>query len=125
MGWTQIRGSKFGAKRTVTGGRQYDSKKEAGYSQRLTLLKQTGWITDWTPQVTLQLFSYGKKICRYRMDFVVTKTDGTIEFHEVKGFATPVWELKWKLLEACINTKDFRDYNKYSMDADLQMILIK
>lgn len=125
MGWTQKYGSKYGATKTVVNGRKYDSKKEGGYSKHLDLLLKTGWIKEYNPQKTLQLFAYGMKICRYRTDFEVIKNDGTIEFHEVKGFRTDSFNLKWALLEACINTKDFRDYNKYSMDADLQMILIK
>lgn len=124
MTWIQKRGSKFGAKKTVTGGRQYDSKKEAGYSQQLELLKKAKEVKEWKPQVTLQLFAYGRKIARYRTDFQVTKRDGTIEFHEVKGFRTTDFNLKWALLEANLNEKDFRDYNGFKMSDDLQMVLI-
>jgi len=124
MTWTQRRGSKYGAKKTVTGGRQYDSKKEAGYSQTLRLRLIAGEIKEVRPQVTLRLFCYGVRVCNYRMDFVVVTKDGTIELHEVKGFATDVWKLKWKILEACKDTEDFRRANGYAMDDDIQMVLI-
>jgi len=124
MTWTQKRGSKYGAKKTVTGGRQYDSKKEAGYSQTLRLRLLAGEIKEMRPQVTLRLFCYGVRVCNYRMDFVVVAKDGTIELHEVKGFATDVWKLKWKILEACKDTAEFRQANGYGMDDDIQMVLI-
>lgn len=124
MSYTQFRGSKYGARKTVTGGRQYDSKKEAGYAQRLELLKKAKEIREWRPQVTLQLFAYGKKIARYRTDFEVITKDGSIEFHETKGFRTEGFNLKWALLEACKDTEDFRLYNGYTMNADLKMVLI-
>lgn len=125
MGWTQKRGSKFGAKKTVTGGRQYDSKKEAAYSQELELMRLAKQVLEVRPQVTLQLFAYGRKICQYRMDFVVKTADKCFRFDEVKGFETDVWRIKWKLLEANIDQPDFRSYNGFSEDDDLSMLLIK
>jgi len=32
----------------------------------------------------------------YMPDFMVLKPDGIIEFHEVKGFPTDSWKVKWK-----------------------------
>lgn len=124
MAWQQHRGSKFGAKKTVTGGRQYDSKKEAGYAQLLQAKLLAEQIKAWTPQVTLQLFAYGKKICRYRTDFKVITLDGSIEFHETKGFRTADFNIKWALLEANLDQQDFRAYHGFSMDDDLRMVLI-
>lgn len=125
MTWTQKRGSKFGAKRTVTGGRQYDSKKEAGYAQTLELLRLAKEVIEVRPQVSLQLFAYGRKVCVYRMDFVVKTADKCFRFDEVKGFETPLWGLKWKLLEANIDQPDFRNYNGFDADDDLSMLLVK
>lgn len=124
MIWYQKRGSKYGAKKTVTGGRQYDSKKEAGYAQTLEARRLAGELTEVRPQVTLRLFCYGVRVCNYRMDFVTTTTDGVIELTEVKGFPTPEWKLKWKILEACKDTEDFRAANGWTMDDDIQMVLI-
>lgn len=125
MGWTLKRGSKFGAKRTDFNGRKYDSKKEAGYAKELDLLKKAKQIVDYRPQVTLQLFANGQKITRYRTDFEVTKKGGTIEFHEVKGFRTSVFDLKWSLLEANLDMPEFREYNGYSPEVELKMIMIQ
>ena len=41
-----------------------------------------------------------KKICIYYLDFLVEYADGHIEHHDVKGFATPVYKLKKRLVEA-------------------------
>lgn len=123
----QRRGSKFGAKKQVTGGRRYDSKKEAGHAEKLEILRLAKEIKEYVPQFPLILKVNGRKICGYKMDFKVTLPDGTIELHEVKGFSTYDWTLKWKLLEAIVNDADFRmDSNLPSPDeAEVKLILIK
>lgn len=125
MTWMQKRGSKYGAKRTVTGGRQYDSKMEAGYAQRLELLRLAGEVLEVRPQVTLHLYANGRKVCAYRMDFVVTTAPGCYRFDEVKGFETPLWSLKWKLLEANLDEPIFREKNGFLPSDDLSMLLVK
>lgn len=49
------------------------------------------WITDALTQA---------KLFRMAVDFWVKRHTGDVEWHEVKGMATPVWRLKRKLLEA-------------------------
>lgn len=125
MTWIQTRRSKFGAKKTVTGGRQYDSKKEAGHAQDLQLQLLAKHVLEVRPQVTLQLFAYGRKVCQYRMDFIVKTAPKCFRLDEVKGFETPLWGLKWKLLEANLDHPDFRKYNGFKSGDELIMNLVK
>lgn len=57
-------------------------------------------VSMWKPQVSFNLVVNGHLICRYVVDFEVTKADGSIELIEVKGFETPEFKLKRKLFEA-------------------------
>lgn len=125
MTWHKRYGSKFGAKKTVANGRQYDSKKEAGYAEQLELMRKAKQVLEVRPQVSLQLFAYGQKMCIYRMDFVVKLAPKCFRFDEVKGMEMPLWALKWKLLEANLNEPDFRKYNGFAPDDELTMLLIK
>lgn len=124
MTYFSKRGSKYGAKKTVTGGRKYDSKFEAGVAKDLELRRLAGQVKEVRPQVTLKLMSYGHKVCGYRIDFVVKVEDGVYELIEAKGFATPDWKLKWRILELCVNEADFRDANGFDMDDELKLVLI-
>lgn len=125
MTWTLQRRSKFGAKKTVTGGRKYDSKLEAGHAQDLQWLLKAKQVLEVRPQVTLQLFAYGRKVCRYRMDFVIKTGPKCYRFDEVKGFETDTWRLKWALLEANIDHPDFRKYNGFKPGDEITMNLVK
>jgi hypothetical protein len=92
--------NKYGATRSEYDGIRYDSKMEAAYAAQLDTLKAGGAIVNWRRQVTIPLAVNGRHICNYRVDFEVAHNDGHLELIEVKGFETPVWQLKWKLLEA-------------------------
>lgn len=94
------RQSKYKNKSAEYGGRKYDSIKEAAYAQELDLRKHANLISDWEPQVRISLDANNKHICNYIVDFRVTYPDGQIELVEVKGFATEVWRLKVKIMEA-------------------------
>lgn len=78
----------------------YDSKFEAGKAQELELLKKAGEIKDFVSQKVLELVVNGYVVCTYKIDFIVYHNDGITEYVECKGYATPVWKLKWKLFEA-------------------------
>ena len=95
-----IRDSKYGNVKKIFGGRAYASKKEARYAQELELRIKAKDIKSWKPQVKIDLQSNGHHICNYYIDFMIEHNDGLIEYVEVKGFATEVWRLKWKLCEA-------------------------
>ena len=83
-------------------GHSYHSKKEANYAYTLDIRKKAGEIKDIIPQFKLEIYVKGKKICNYYVDFKVVLPDGLVEFHEVKGFETNLWRLKWKLTQALL-----------------------
>lgn len=80
---------------------KHDSRAEASYCNKLAIMLKDGEIKSYKSQVTYDLKVNGKKICGHRPDFEVEHLDGSLEIHEVKGFATAVWVLKHKLFEAC------------------------
>lgn len=92
--------SKYNASRTSLDGITYDSAKEASYAAELTLRQKAGDIERWERQVVIALVVNGRKICDYRIDFVVFYPDGRREYVEVKGMETALWKLKWNLLKA-------------------------
>ncbi len=100
MTWYQKRGNKYGAKSILYEGKQYHSKREAGYAAELDLLKKAGEIKEWERQIKIPLGVNGCHITNYFIDFKIEHMNGDIEFVEVKGFETDVWRLKWKLFEA-------------------------
>lgn len=102
-----IKRSKFGNKFEKTGGTIYDSKKEARYSEQLQLRKLAGEIKEWSGQHCLRLDVNGEHICKYYVDFRIVLANGKEEFHEVKGFATDTWRIKWKLAMAIYGKEKF------------------
>lgn len=101
MVWYQkSMGNKYGAKKTVYNNLKYDSKMEATYAQDLDLRLYSGELKDIQRQVRISLDVNGYHICNYIVDFVLTYADDSVELVEVKGFATEVYRLKRKLLEA-------------------------
>lgn len=85
---------------------RYDSKKEARYAEDLDWRVKGKDIKGWERQKRISLDVNGKHIANYYIDFVVHHNDGSREYVEVKGFATEVWRLKWKLFEALIDEID-------------------
>jgi hypothetical protein len=63
---------------------------------------RAGDITSWRRQVPLKLEVNGRLICKHVIGFELTRNDGSLEYLEKKGFATPVYKLKRKLLEALL-----------------------
>ena len=98
--WRQIKGNKYGNIERVYNGRIYHSKKEAEYAFELDIRKKAGEIKEWIPQYKINLKVNGYHIANYYVDFKVIMANGSEELHEVKGFSTEVWRLKWKLTEA-------------------------
>jgi hypothetical protein len=95
--------NKFNAKTTKYDGTNYHSKLEASYAMKLDWQLKGKLIKSWSGQHKIELYVNGMKICNYYMDFRVVNNDGSIEYHEVKGYETDVWKLKWKLLKATIS----------------------
>lgn len=88
-------------------GYSYDSKLEAGHAQHLDLLIKAGEVEKWERQHKISIDINGVHICNYFIDFKVYFIDGRIEYHEVKGYETDVWKLKWKLSKAIYPDNNF------------------
>lgn len=97
---TKFQQSKYSNKKTEYNGIIFDSKKEARRAQELDVLKRVGEITSWSPQPVFKIEHEGVKICVYKADFKVEYPDGRIEYEDIKGFKTPVYNLKKKLVKA-------------------------
>lgn len=103
--WRQRRGSKYGNSEKEYNGRIYHSQKEAGYARDLDLMLKGKEIKSWKPQHKLSLDVNGYHICNYIADFLVVDKYGEEQIHEVKGFETDVFRMKWKLVEALYSNK--------------------
>lgn len=86
----------------------YHSALEARYAAELDWLVKGKQIKGWDRQVKLELHVNGMRVTNYWIDFVVRHNDGSREFVEVKGYETPEWTLKWRILEATF--EDFREH---------------
>ena len=72
----------------IIGGKRnyYRSSWEANYAYYLEWLKQKKQIVDWEHETDTFWFILIKRGVRsYLPDFKITNTDGSIEYHEVKG----------------------------------------
>ena len=91
--------SKYRNVKTVVDGVTFDSGAEARRYGELKLLERAGEIENLELQPKFDCIIDGKKVCRYRADFsYFTKEKRVVE--DVKGFKTPVYRLKKKLVEA-------------------------
>lgn len=98
-----VKRNKYNATKQTYNGRSYDSKLEAKYAEQLDWRKKAGEIKEIIPQFKIELRVNEKHICNYYMDFKLVMADDTIEFHEVKGFETSLWRMKWRITEATLN----------------------
>lgn len=63
------------------------SRWEANYARYLNHMKSTGEIQDWEYEPdTFRFHGFNDRPHTYTPDFRVTRTDGGIEYHEVKGW---------------------------------------
>jgi hypothetical protein len=93
---------------TVVDGVRYDSAKEARHAQLLQAMLRDGLIRNLRRQVTYLLEVNGVLICRYKPDFVFEELSPPTEgmgwwtvVQDVKGYLTPEYKLKKKLMLAC------------------------
>ena len=99
--------SKYGNKKTEVDGIMFDSKKEANRYKELRLLEKSGNITDLELQKRYDFEINGVKLGFYKADFVYfvrLACDSTEQYgltiEDCKGFKTPVYNLKKKLMKA-------------------------
>lgn len=86
---------KFNAVRTEVDGFKFSSKKEANRYGELKLLQANGEVLFFLRQVPFHLPGDVKYVC----DFMVFWKDFNITFEEVKGFRTPSYIDKKKIVE--------------------------
>ena len=94
------RSSKYNATKIIIDGIKFDSKKEGKYYRELKAMKASGKILDFALQFVFQVTINGISICKYRADFKVFYPDNRAEIWDVKGFKTPDYRLKKKMVEA-------------------------
>jgi len=116
--------NKFQAVKQEYKGLKYDSKLEVGFAEQLDKRIDDGEKFTWTRQRLLDLKVNGKKVCGYKMDFVLDHGNDTFELVETKGMPTPEWKIKWRLLEILIETDEFRAENGFPKFADLGLTLV-
>ena len=99
--------SKFGAKKTVVDGITFDSKWESERYGQLKAMERGGIVTDLELQVKYDIVINDIKICKYIADFVYKEESPDGEIREIvedaKGFETPEFKLKKKLMKAVHN----------------------
>lgn len=87
---------KYNAIQTECDGIKFGSKKEARYYLELKLLVKSGDVIGFFRQVPIHLPGGVK----YIMDFLVFYSNGECAGIEVKGYETPEWKIKKKLVDA-------------------------
>ena len=100
--------TKYRAIRTMVDGIYFDSKREANRYSELKMMEKAGIINSLKLQPEFKCMVNGKKVCTYKADFEYLMVDdigpqGQIGYYiveDVKGFKTPVYRLKKKLVEA-------------------------
>jgi hypothetical protein len=100
----QTKGSKYGAKKTVYGGRRYDSKLEARVAQELDLRKASGEFITIVPQFRIKLYVYLPDnkpafLFTYICDFCCERPDGSFLLVEAKGMETSLFRVKKRILD--------------------------
>ena len=100
MKQTRFDRNKYGNIRQTYNGYSYDSKLEAQYAANLDWRIKAKEVEKWERQHKISLDVNGIHIANYFIDFKVYLTDGSVEYHEVKGFESEVWRLKFKLTKA-------------------------
>jgi hypothetical protein len=92
--------TKYHSKTQSYNGRNYQSILECNYAMQLDWRVKAKEVKEWIPQFKLDLRVNGCHITNYFIDFKVIFADGHEEYHEVKGYETDVWKMKWDLSKA-------------------------
>jgi len=77
--------NKYNAKPTEYRGWRFDSRAEATFAALLDQRKESGQVAYWLRQPAFDLTDTD----RYKADFLVIESDGTIYAVDVKGMETP------------------------------------
>lgn len=116
--------NKFRAVKQEYKGLKYDSKLEVGFAQQLDTRIDVGEKFTWRRQVLLDLKVNGKKVCGYKMDFILDHGNDCYEMVETKGMPTEAWKIKWRLLEILVETEEFRTQHGFPKHAEILLTLV-
>lgn len=95
--------SKYGNKKVVVDGYQFDSIAESKQYAELKILERAGEIFDVELQRPFALTIGGFLICTYRCDFsYISRNDGQFHVIDVKGVRTKEFRMKAKLMRALL-----------------------
>ena len=95
--------SKYGNKKVVVDGIEFDSIAEGKHYSELKLLERAGEIVDVELQRPFALTISGFLICTYRCDFsYISKKDGRFHVVDCKGVRTKDFIIKKKLMKAIL-----------------------
>jgi hypothetical protein len=98
--------SKYNNVKTEVDGIIFDSKKEAARYSKLKDGMAAGEISTLELQKDFSIFINEIKICKYLCDFYYFNTrTGLWVVEDVKGYKTPLYRLKKKLVEASWGVK--------------------
>jgi len=96
------RETKYRNKKTFSEGHEFDSKREANRYNELRLLQHAGEISDLEIQKKFEIKINDQVVCNYISDFCY-KENGVIKVEDAKGFRTPTYKLKKRLVKAVLN----------------------
>ena len=91
--------NKYNAQRTSVAGKIFHSKREAHRYGNLRLLERNGLIQGLQTQVMIPIVINGVSVCKFIADFTYYEA-GKYIVEDCKGFRTPVYKLKKKILAA-------------------------
>lgn len=96
--------SKYGSKKAPCSVCQatHDSLKERQRCWELAQWEKRGRISCVQRQVRFRLTVKGQYICAYVADFVYLNERGETVVEDTKGYRTPLYKLKAKLMRACL-----------------------
>lgn len=97
-----MRRNKYNARKTTVDGIVFASAKEARHYANLRILERAGKISALELQKPFVITVNGKCIATYKADFVYWECGNRVIL-DVKGFRTPVYRLKKRLVEALYN----------------------
>jgi len=80
-------------------GHLHPSRLEAGYCNKLLILKKGGYILDFVWQKKWPIYVNDIWITNHFPDFTVETDHGT-EIHETKGFEGEAWGIRKRLIQA-------------------------
>lgn len=99
----QPRKSKYKSKRKVIDGKVFASQREAKVYLQLAALEKAKQISQLKLQVPFRITINNHYVCTYVADFTYLDYKGSYVVADAKGFRTPLYRLKKKLIKAVYN----------------------